>query len=405
MQRSLWHRVLRLLLVSVLFLHPAVQATEGIRFWEEIRKGANCFNREVDEAYFIAAKELGLDYIRLVPDKWRAAERDFLIGNCDEFSGINEVDFAELIRVLDLAHKHGQHIVLGMLSLPGCRWVQLNNDQQDYRLWQDDRYQKQAVAFWRELAGRLKDHPAIVAFNPLNEPHPELADDIEDLTPGTDGAFVHWLERHRHGAADLQQFNRQIVEAIRQSCPDTPVLLEGYQYGSASGLTYLNPVDDAAILYSFHFYEPYNYTASRANQGKYRYPDKMPEWWNGPPVSWTKDHLRQRMEPVMEWSIKNGIPSHRIVVAEFGCERLNDGAERYLEDVIDLLNSFDWHWAFYSFREDVWQAMDYELGQVPTDWTFWKTVKAGEVLRLYEPNNAIWTLFRRQFDASVPEGE
>ncbi|WP_264377597.1 hypothetical protein [Wolbachia endosymbiont (group B) of Philonthus cognatus] len=54
-----------------------------------------------------------------------------------------------------------------MLSLPGSRWKQNNNDKDDLRLWSDQAFQKQAAKFWQDLAKELKDHPAIVGYNIL----------------------------------------------------------------------------------------------------------------------------------------------------------------------------------------------------------------------------------------------
>ncbi|WP_280143519.1 hypothetical protein [Wolbachia endosymbiont of Frankliniella intonsa] len=39
-----------------------------------------------------------------------------------------------------------------MLSLPGSRWKQNNNDKDDLRLWSDQAFQKQAAKFWQDLA-------------------------------------------------------------------------------------------------------------------------------------------------------------------------------------------------------------------------------------------------------------
>ena len=39
-------------------------------------------------ARFRAAREAGLQWVRLVPDKWKGAGRDFLLGNADDFTGI-----------------------------------------------------------------------------------------------------------------------------------------------------------------------------------------------------------------------------------------------------------------------------------------------------------------------------
>jgi endoglucanase len=388
----------RFRLISLSLTFATCLSAADMAFWTSQRKGANCFNEHVGAAYFAAARDLGLDYIRLVPDKWPTAHRDFLVGDCDNYTGLVEADLARVIEVLDLAHAHDQRIIFGMLSLPGNRWRQHNGDESDYRLWQDSSYRDQALAFWRDLAAALQDHPAILAFNPLNEPHPELGDGIEDYS-GTE--FTDWLTQHRGTLRDLDRFNREIVAAIRTHAPDTTVLIEGYNHGSAKGLAALTPLDDPAILYSFHSYEPWNYTASRANAGKYTYPDAMPDWWNSPPSVWTINHLRERMQPVADWAAARGVPTSKIVTAEFGCERLVGGATAYLRDVVSLLNEFGWHWAFYSYREDVWQAMDYELGTRPRDGPFWDAVANGQVADLYDHDSEMWQIFAREFSSSA----
>ena len=66
-----------------------------------------------------------------------------------------------------------------MLDLPGSRWLQHNcingKCTQQYDLWKDFKYHKQAASFWKDLAKALKNHPAIVGYNILNEPCPERA--------------------------------------------------------------------------------------------------------------------------------------------------------------------------------------------------------------------------------------
>jgi hypothetical protein len=330
-----------------------------MRFWDRQRKGANFFNRVPAAQRFQAAADLGLEFIRLVPDKWESAGRDFLLGSADEYGGLVEADFAKLKATLDLASASGNRIVLGMLSLPGARWRQLNEDQDDYRLWNSEGFHKQATRFWRDLAARLRGHPAIVAYNPLNEPHPERQ---AGLDGPEDAGFPAWLQKHRGTCTDLDRFYRSLCAAIRQADPDTPILVEGYGHGSARGLSCLSPIADKSILYSFHFYEPWAYTTTRVNKGRYAYPDRMPESWDGPGVKWSPANLRALLEPVERWADQHGVPPSRIVAAEFGCGRQSAGAREYLRDLIALLNERGYHWAFYSYREDTWDSMDYELG-------------------------------------------
>jgi hypothetical protein len=53
------------------------------------------------------------------------------------------------------------------------RWAQNNNGKVDDRLWQDKGKWHDAARFWHDLAAALKDHPAIAAYNLINEPAPE----------------------------------------------------------------------------------------------------------------------------------------------------------------------------------------------------------------------------------------
>ena len=91
-------------------------------FWIEQRKGANQQNERHRPEWYEAAGELGLDYVRILPDAWPAASRDFLLGNAEYFAAINETDLALLLAALDAAERNGVKVVLTMVSLPGARW-------------------------------------------------------------------------------------------------------------------------------------------------------------------------------------------------------------------------------------------------------------------------------------------
>mgnify|MGYP001820252059 FL=1 len=192
MKRSVVVTAAGLLLASGLSAGVASERGPGERlsFWDTQKRGANFFNEVETRERFRAAREAGLEWVRLVPDKWKGAGRDFLLGNAGDFQGIVPEDMAHLEKVLGWAQAEGVPVVMGMLNLPGCRWVQKNEGKQDYRLWNEERYQEQASAFWKELASKLKDHPAVVAYNPLNEPHParEAGHDGVDAE-----GFPNWL--------------------------------------------------------------------------------------------------------------------------------------------------------------------------------------------------------------------
>lgn len=383
------------IVASCCTLTVEAKPAQKIDFWNQQRKGANFFNKAPTRERFEAGCELGLEFIRLAPDKWESDDRDFLIGNADKYEAINEKDFDRLRKALDDANESGLKVVLTMLSLPGARWKQNNNGKDDPRLWSDEQYQKQAEIFWQDLAERLRDHPAVAAYDPLNEPHPARA--LLDLDDAESAAFSEWIAESKGTAADLNRFNRRIVAAIRRVDATIPIVLETYSYSSSSAFQFLEPIDDDSILYSFHVYDPWNYTTKRVNKGRFAYPDRMPIGRSGEVGKWTLTNLQQIMQQVVTWSRLHNVSASRIMVAEFGCNREVAGAQQYLADLIRIFNQQTWHWAFYSYREDTWTGMDYELGAGKLGWEYWKAVEAGKQPEKPRHDNPLFEVIRQEF--------
>jgi endoglucanase len=372
-------------------------STDRMDFWQTQRKGANGNLTQVRPEWFSAAQKTGLEFIRFNVSWFVADASDFLIGDVDRFRTINQTDLAVLMRALDEAYAHNQRIILSMFELPGCRDGNATGEPDD-RLWQHERFQLQSFEFWKQLAAAVKDHPAIVAYDPLNEPHPERAYGHEEPNQ----AFIEWLDDIEGTSADLNRFNQGMVDAIREVDPDTPIIVEGYFYASPTGLPYTRAIDDPAILYSFHNPAPWQFATFSANGGRYRYPDNMPEYWNDPGTPWTIDDLAELLEPVRQFIEENNIPAYQIIASELLCDRRVAGSAEYLEDMISLYNEQQWHWAFYAFREDMsWSGLDYEMGDDPIDAAYWVAVENGADYELLKAgmrhDNPIWDVLLREF--------
>ena len=67
-----------------------------------------------------------------------------------------------------------------------------------------------------------------------------------------------------------------MVAAIREVDADTPILLDGWFYGSPEGFAYNQPLDDPKTLYAFHNLGPWEFTTYRINRDRYAYPGRMP---------------------------------------------------------------------------------------------------------------------------------
>ena len=364
--------------------------TSKLDFWSVQRKGANMMNAVETEAQFAAAQNAHIQFVRLAVDKWPTAGGDFLIGDADHYQGLNQADLARLRAVLAMAEKHQIKIVLTMLSLPGDRWRQLNGGKDDPRLWQDKAYWQQAADFWRDLAAALKDEPAIVAYNLINEPHPEKLGDFDE-----DGTrdFAGWYRRYRGSSRDLNDFYATIVSAIRSVDRATPIMLDAGLYAAPDAIGYLQPLGDPAVLYAFHMYEPYAFT-SPGNKGKYHYPGEVP--FAGKSGAWDAGRLNTYLAAVESWQQAHRLAANRVIGAEFGCYRRNAGCRDYLADVIAAFNQHHWHWAFYAFREDGWDGMDYETGAGPLPWSYWQAQEAGKAVEPPRKDNPLWEVIERE---------
>lgn len=372
-----WSVVFFIAVVALLFgsAHP-VHCQTKVEFWETPRAGANYFNTVPDRQWFADASAAGIEWVRLAYDKWKPSHRDFLMGDAGKYAGLVEEDLQLLIQACDWAHEFGVRVVIVPLSLPGCRWSQNNGDKKDLRLWQDREYWNQAAAFWRDLAERLRDHPAVCAYNLLNEPIPEFGTGLDEQ--GSPERYDTWYETFRGTTHDLPAFYQLVIEAIRTVDSLTPIMVEPGWYAQPAAFRYWPRLADEKLLYGFHMYEPYEFT-SHFNFKEKRglvYPGRIP--FAGAMVKWDKEMMERYLAPVFEWANSANVPSHRLVMSEFGCFRRNDGCEAYLRDLLSVIDEHHLHWAFYSFREDGWDGYDYELGSGPLGWEYWKAVERGE---------------------------
>lgn len=175
---------------------------------------------------------------------------------------------------------------------------------------------------WRVLAGYMKlSDPARVFLEIVNEPH----DLVED---------AHWHESQA-----------LIAGTIREAAPEHTIIATGASWGSIDGLLALRPLDDANVIYSFHFYEPHNFTHQGASWGFAPWKEMRDVPWpatrlelearadtfpkdsrdtlrwsarEGSEDPWTPESLDARIERVHQWSLTHGRP---IYCGEFGVHK------------------------------------------------------------------------------------
>ncbi|MDC7675448.1 glycoside hydrolase family 5 protein [Asticcacaulis machinosus] len=358
------------------------QAADLITFWDTPQHGGNSFNgAPPDQAYFNALSASGATWVRLTFSKWKPAgnNRDFLIGNADDYRGLSQPDLKTLTATLDRAHAAGLKVVIAPLSLPGSRWAQQTSDgKYDNRLWQEAAFQHQATQFWVDLATALKDHPAVAAYNLINEPVPEFKAGLPEHSD--QAVMIDWYARQQGTLYDLPAFYDRVITAIRAVDPATPVMVDSGWYANARSFDYWpSALNDTRVLYAFHMYEPYE--ATSAPNMKRNIPHRYPgaNLQHGPRKKlWDKTAVKAHIDAPYAWAAARSIAKNRIVAGEFGCMRQWTDCAIYLEDVLSILDGHKAHWAFYSFREDVWDGMDYELNPAVKSGQFYWLMEQGK---------------------------
>ena len=395
-------RGFKALLVAAALSGPAVSA-DLIDFWNTPQRGANMFpNAPPDAEYFRALRGYGATWVRLSFSGWNSAEagREFLFGSLDNYQQLVAGDVAAFRAVLDSAHAAGLKVVVTPLSLPGARWVQQNNDKFDDRLWSDKDFWRQSAAFWRDLANALKDHPAVAAYNLVNEPVPERKGGLEEhASPEVMSA---WYAKARGGARDLPALYASLLAAVRSVDAKTPVMLDAGFYAAADSFSYWPaPMADSRVLYAYHMYEPWAATSApnMKRTAPYRYPGIAP--FGSREERWDATRVRAYLQQPVEWARKHDVPISRMVAGEFGCVRRWADCARYLEDVLVVLEDHGVHWAFFSFRGD-WEGFDYELGPDKLPWQYWEAQEKGLPYELKRSPNPVFDPIMRRLKSGAP---
>jgi aryl-phospho-beta-D-glucosidase BglC (GH1 family) len=164
-----------------------------------------------------------------------------------------------------------------------------------------------------------------------------------------------------------------VVSAIRRADPIHTILASGAHYDSLDDLLVTQPLNDENVIYTFHFYEPYQFTHQGATWGS-------PEWlyFHNIPFpttvaqlqptldaipsdiarynlflyaagNWTPETIRQRIAFATDWAREHNVP---VIANEFGAFRDTappDSRARYVEAVRTALEANHIGWAMWDW--------------------------------------------------------
>lgn len=203
--------------------------------------------------------------------------------------------------------------------------------------------QRRFIDAWRLIAARYKagginaDGAAIWAYDLANEP---------DQKPWHDG-LLNWNE-----------LAEQAALAIRELDPDKTIIVESVE-SEPSKFAWLRPIRCGRVLYSFHYYKPWGYTAQGLDLAQPHTPVMYPGVVDG--AYWDRAKIAASLRAVSDFQARHKVA---VYAGEFSVLRWAPDAASYLADCISVFEENDWDWSYHAFRE--WQGWSLEIdGQTP----------------------------------------
>jgi len=263
----------------------------------------------------------------------------------------HESGFRYVNNVLDWCAKYGIQAVLDQHNALGRAYGG------DPRLWREQYFQDRFVGIWEELARRFKDHPAVAAYEFINEPEPPLRDGQPD--------FAVWNNLYKRTLA-----------AVRKIDPYKTVIIDCIGYANPRNFVGLELSGDPNTVYSFHNYQPGPYHAQKRREQKdqstYYYPGFIPRRRPENPQDfsqvhvettegkfWNRAQLVEEFAPPLAFKKQHNVP---LFCGEFGCVSdcppMTDMV--YLMDEIGIFHENGITWTLYNtmYRtsDDYWKT-------------------------------------------------
>lgn len=362
--------VLALLLAFMALVCPAVQSraqqnsTVPASRLARVRRGVNLSHwfaqsRDYSEKHLREhtnardvelIKSLGFDHVRFTVepaplfDETRPAE-------------LNQAYLRHLDGALDMLLGAGLAVIFDLHP----------SDEFKLRMRSDDRFVSNFSDFWRALARHLSARdPERLLLEVVNEPM------VEDP--------YRWMG-----------IQSKLAAAIREGAPRHTIVATGPRWSSIDQLLLIEPLADRNVVYTFHFYEPHNFTHQGATWGADFWPYLKGVPYPGSPElvaplvaaaereqvravlkdygeqRWDAARVEREIAQAAEWARRRGVP---LTCNEFGVYRAYTHAPdrlRWLADVRAALEKHGIGWTMWDYAGGFGVAVREQGGRAVLD--------------------------------------
>lgn len=271
-----------------------------------------------DERDYERLRAMGMNLVRFYLH-WQTFESDARPGE------YLDDGWTWLDRNIDWARRHGVYLILNFHAPPGGYQSTGKGDA----LWAVRANQLRLAALWRAIAQRYANEPVVAGYDLVNEP----------VVP-----------RHR---SQWQVLAQELARAIRTVDGRHPVIVERVNAvaGDWSNDSQMNfvKVDDPNVIYTFHCYDPFEYTHQFASWTHLRQREGGPY----PQRGRDKAFMKSRLDGYIAWAQRNGAA---LFLGEFGviraCYENDRGGLVWMADMVDLLTEAGIPWTCHAWHED-----------------------------------------------------
>jgi endoglucanase len=299
---------------------------QGVSFGNEVWSNPLPYTHHTEED-FVRVKDMGMNVIRFYMnyETFESDTNPYIY---------KDTGWAWLDQNIAWAKEHNIYLLLNM-HVPQGGFQSIGGGD---ALWQNSENQNRLVALWKEIARRYSNEPIVAGFDLINEPQPTQSKD------------------------QLKNLMQRITDAIRVVDKNHLIVVER---ANAIAKSYSNDADlnfylinDTNVLYTFHFYSPFEYThqyASWVSMGDGgTYPDET-RLSIGSGVSW---HTASFNNPIInksttDWSyyegVKYEITDSQIALGKIALVGEKINSEVYFDDFV--VKEYDPNG---NFVRDVW---------------------------------------------------
>ena len=185
-------------------------------------------------------------------------------------------------------------------------------------------YYFELLNIWKYIAKKFGDHPNLLAIDPLGEPIPKI-----ELINWNDNLFEDFI-------TEIQKIDK---ETFIMYAPGPRWRNDNFET--------LVPFDNEKVIYTFHFYYPFEYTAQGLkghSQKPLDYPGRAFSTYKKNKVYWNKKQMKNYLQVALDFCNKY---DKKLFIGEFSAVRWAPKVDNWVNDILETFEENNVSWCYH----------------------------------------------------------